>query len=78
MNSQNLPLPLRGINKGVAVCVTPSEYASLMNNIWPRDVLETRLRLGQRPGSAKWGGEDQIGGAEQPVVSMCVVSTVTS
>ena len=76
MNSQSLQLPFRGINKGVAVCVTPSEYSSHMNNIRPTDVLEKRIRLGKRPGLKKWGGEDQIGGSEQPVVAMCVVSSI--
>jgi len=47
-----------------------------MNNIRPRDALENRLRIGQRPGLDKWGAGNQIGGAEQPVVAICVVNSV--
>jgi hypothetical protein len=76
MNSQSLQLPFRGINKGVAVCVTPSEYSSHMNNIRPTDVLEKRIRLGKRPGLKKWGAPTQIGALEVPVVAICTVSSV--
>lgn len=47
-----------------------------MNNVRPRDVLASRLRGGQRPGLDKWGAGTQIGSAEQPVVAMCIVSSV--
>jgi hypothetical protein len=71
-----LPLPIRGINKGITVSVTPSEYTTNMDNVRPRDVLEQRVRLGQRPGLKKWS-TDQVGGSEQPVVAMCSVSSVS-
>jgi len=74
--SQTLPLPLRGLNKGLSVAQTPSEYSSYMNNVRPRDVLEGKLRLGQRPGLKKWGSGTLIGSTNQPVVAMCSVSTV--
>jgi hypothetical protein len=76
MNAQSIPLPFKGVNKGIAVAVVPMEYSSHMNNIRPSDVLEKRLRLGKRPGLKKWGEPTQIGGADQPVVAMCSVSTV--
>ncbi len=40
------------------------------------DTLDNRARGGQRPGMDKWGNGDQIGAAEQPVVAICVVSSV--
>jgi hypothetical protein len=47
-----------------------------MNNVRPVDVLEKRVRIGQRPGQAKWGNGTQIGTAEQPIVAMCFVNSV--
>ncbi len=75
-DAQNIPLPFRGINKGVAVCTTPMEYSSYMNNVRPFDVQEKRLRLGKRPGLKKWGAPTQVGGIELPVVAMCTVSSI--
>jgi hypothetical protein len=77
MDSKPIPLPLRGINKGVAVCYVPDEYSSDMLNVRPIDVLEKRVRLGKRPGLKKWGAGTQIGSAEQPVVCICSVSSVS-
>ena len=71
----NVPLCIKGINKGLPVNTTPSEFSSYMNNVRPTDVLEGRIRLGQRPGLKKWSAT-QIGAAEQPVVAICSVSTV--
>ena len=47
-----------------------------MNNVRAKDVLAGRLRIGQRPGLAKWGAPTQVGGIELPVVAMCTVSSV--
>jgi len=47
-----------------------------MNNVRPYDTLDDRARGGQRPGLDKWGDGDQIGAAEQPVVAMCIVTSV--
>ena len=73
---QKLPLPIKGINRGITVSVTPSEYSTNMNNVRPRDSLENRIRLGQRPGLTKWS-TDQVGGIEQPVVDIISVSSIT-
>jgi len=70
-----LPLPYRGLNKGVAVSIMPSQYSSNMNNVRLRDVLEGRARLGQRPALVKWS-TDQIGSATQPVVGITAVAAV--
>jgi hypothetical protein len=75
--AQNIQMPYRGINKGVPVDKIPTEYSPHMDNVRPRDVLEGRIRMGQRPGLGKWS-TDQIGGAEQPVVAMISVSFVES
>ena len=74
--AQSLPIPIKGINKGLSVVSVPSEYSSNMNNVRPRDVLEGKMRLGQRPGLKKWGAGTLIGGANQPVVAICSVSKV--
>ena len=62
-----LGIPYKGINKGSSVSMAPSEYSSNINNVRPSDVLEKRIRMGQRPGLTKWS-TDQVGGTEQPVV----------
>ena len=73
---QKLALPIKGLNKGIAVSVTPQEYSTNMNNVRPRDVLEGKIRLGQRPGLAKWS-TDQVGDSTQPVVAITSVSSIT-
>ena len=70
-----LPLPSRGVFRGYSVDKTPAEFSDDMNNIRPIDSLEKRLRLGKRPGLKKWSAT-QIGSAENPVVSICIVSSV--
>jgi hypothetical protein len=75
--STRLAIPIRGINRGLPVVSTPLEYTSSMNNVRAKDVLEGRMRIGQRPGLAKWS-TTQIGGASQPVVFICTVSSVVS
>ena len=72
-----LPAPIKGILRGVPADKTQAEFSEYMNNVRPVDVLEARFRIGQRPGLDKWGAGDQIGAAEQPVVAMCTVSTVS-
>ena len=51
-------------------------YSEYMNNCRPQDVLEKRIRMGQRPGLEKWGAGTQIGGSEQPIVAITTVSSV--
>jgi len=67
--------PYEGIDKGRALCEQPEMTVPHMNNMRPRDVLDNRMRGGQRPGLDKWSAT-QIGAAEQPVVCMVVVSSV--
>ena len=70
-----IPIPYRGISKGVSFSSTPTEFSSSMNNVRLRDVLEGRARIGQRPALVKWS-TDQVGSATQPVVALCSVSSV--
>ncbi len=68
--------PLLGINKGMVTSKQPFDTASKMNNVRLFDVLDKRARGGQRPGITGWGDEDQIGAADNPVVAMCVISSI--
>lgn len=68
--------PIKGILKGVSSDVISPNHSEYMNNVRPIDTLESKIRIGQRPGLGKWGAGTQIGSAEQPVVAMCSVSTV--
>lgn len=70
-----LSIPKRGLNKGSSFANAFEDYSSNMNNVRMRDVLEGRMRIGQRPALVKWS-TDLAGGATQPVVSMCSVSAV--
>ena len=70
-----IPFPHKGIHKGRATHQQSPDTSANMNNMRLFDVLDDRARGGQRPGLDKWGDGDQIGGAEQPVVAICIVST---
>ena len=69
------PTPIKGISRIVTVEKEPQQFSGYMSNVRPTDVLENRIRIGQRPGLDKWSS-NQVGGAELPVVAMCVVSSV--
>lgn len=71
-----LRFPYEGIDKGRALNEQPQMTSPHMNNIRPYDVLDNRMRGGQRPALDKWGAGTKIGAAEQPVVAMCIVSSV--
>lgn len=72
---QELTPPIKGISKGLPVDKEVPTTSGYMNNVRPVDVLERRLRIGQRPALDKWS-TDQIGSAEQPVVAMTIVSAI--
>jgi len=71
-----IPAPLRGKAVTTPADKSPTMTTFFMNNIRPVDTLARRIRLGQRPGLDKWGNGTLVGGSEQPVVAMCVVSSV--
>jgi len=68
--------PVKGIFRGSLPGHAPELTTEVMNNVRPIDSLDKRIRVGQRPGLDKWGNGTQVGAAEQPVVAMCVVSSV--
>ena len=68
--------PIKGLAKGISSHLLSDEYSEYMDNVRPFDVLESKARIGQRPGLDKWGNGDQIGGADQPVVAITSVTTV--
>lgn len=72
----SIQFPLLGINKGMTTSKQPFATTPLMNNVRLYDVLNKRARGGQRPGLTAWGDGDLIGGSNQPVVAMCVVSSI--
>uniref|UniRef100_A0A6M3J059 Uncharacterized protein n=1 Tax=viral metagenome TaxID=1070528 RepID=A0A6M3J059_9ZZZZ len=72
---QEWPLPVFGVSRIITVEKEPAKYSGYMNNIRPTDVLESKIRLGQRPGLDKWSST-QIGSAENPVVALCCVNSV--
>ena len=74
--SRRVYFPLLGINKGRVTSQQPFATASRMSNVRLFDVLDNRARGGQRPGLTPWGNEDQVGAAENPVVAMCIVSSI--
>jgi len=68
--------PIKGLMRGVPSHQVLEGYSEYLNNVRPVDTLNSQFRIGQRPGMDKWGAGTQIGGSEQPVVAMCVVSAV--
>jgi hypothetical protein len=66
--------PVLGKHVGFPSGKQPLGTSPSMKNVRPYDVLEQRARGGQRPALDKWGAGTQIGGANQPVVAMCLVS----
>ena len=71
-----IPFPVMGVNKGRACSDQPFATSSDMKNVRPRDVLDGRVRGGQRPGLREWGNGGLVSGAGQPVVAMCVVASL--
>lgn len=71
-----LNFPFGGLHKGGLPGNQPENTSPRLFNVRP--YWQGRLRGGQRPGLAKWGGGDQIGGSEQPVVAMTSVAVVES
>ena len=67
--------PMKGLHKAYPASTQPEGTSPDMNNVRP--FAGGRFQGGQRPGLVKWGNGDQVGAAEQPVVAMCIVSSVT-
>ena len=73
---RNIQFPLLGVNRGRVTSGQPFATVSDMNNMRLYDVLDKRARGGQRPGQNGWGAKVLVGANNQPVVAMCVVSSV--
>lgn len=73
--SLELTFPIKGLHKGGLPSGQPDQTSPKLSNV--RAFWQGRLRGGQRPGLKKWGNGDQVGAAEQPVVAMVVVQTVS-
>ena len=71
---QSWPIPIKGISRIIAVDKESPFFSGYLNNVRPSDVLENRIRLGQRPGLDRWS-LSQVGAAEQPVVAVTMVSS---
>jgi len=70
-----LAFPIKGKHVGLGAFVQPDLTAPVMNNVRPYDVLERRLRGGQRPGLDKQYDE-QISNATMPIVAMASVTVI--
>ena len=73
-NTKEIPFPIHGLHKGFAAGNQPGLTSSDLLNVRLYDVVDGRGRGGQRPAWVKWGNGTQIGGTDQPVVAMCLVS----
>ena len=71
-----ISIPLKGRNDGMPIGQGDMATTGYINNCRPRDVLEGRLRLGQRPGLKK-AYSQQIGGDEFPIIALLSVTVVS-
>ncbi len=71
----DINLPLKGFSEILPLESQEVATSGYMNNCRPRDVLENRMRVGQRPGLKK-AYSQQIGGQIAPIVAMCSITTV--
>jgi hypothetical protein len=78
MPRAELKFPVKGINKNWANSEQPPVTSPDMNNVRPYGTAEGRLRGGQRPGLDKWGDGDRIGGANEPVILLCQVTSMVT
>jgi hypothetical protein len=76
MAFRDIPLPCKGFSEGLPASNQPALTTGYCNNVRPKDILAKRIRIGQRPGIAKWS-TTQVGSSTQPVVCMCVISSTT-
>lgn len=70
-----MDIPVKGKSEGLPVDNQPPNTSGYMNNVRPVDVLEKRIRIGQRPGMDK-AYSQQIGGANIPIVYITSVTVI--
>lgn len=75
MAVQEIQLPLGGYSEGLPIEQQQQATSGYMNNCRPRDVLEGKLRIAQRPGLKK-AYSQQIGGAALAVVEILSITVV--
>jgi len=68
-------IPIKGYSEGLAPHQEQQLTSGHLMNVRPRDVLENRMRLGQRPGLDKKYSQ-QIGNSISPVVEITEVAVV--
>ena len=68
--------PIKGLHRGFPTEKQPPLTSFKVLNVRPYDTFSNRLRGGQRPPLVKWGAGTLVGGAEQPIVAICTVSSV--
>jgi len=72
----DIALPIKGRNEGMPIGSNDMATTGYINNCRPRDVLENKFRIGQRPGLKK-AYSQQIGGAAYPVIELLSITTVS-
>lgn len=75
MSLEEIPLPLKGVAESLPLDKSDPVSSPHMNNCRPIDVLEKRIRIGQRSGLDK-ALAAQIGGGASPIVEMLSITTV--
>ena len=73
MANREFPIPIRGVSEVLPVDGAAPLTSGYMNNVRATDVLEKRIRIGQRPGLDK-AFDQQVGGASSPVVLITTIS----
>ena len=76
MANMRLVFPIRGISKSRVPEDQPKATSPGLNNVRPFDVLDERIRGGQRPGMVKRYSQrvTNMAAGTGPVVGMCEVS----
>lgn len=75
MALEEVPLPLKGVSESLPLDKSDPVSSPHMNNCRPIDVLEKRIRIGQRPGLDKVYTQ-QIGGESTPIVVLTQVTVM--
>lgn len=71
-----IPIPIKGFSEGLPVDKEQLATSGFILNCRPRDVLEGKLRLGQRLGLKK-AYSQQISGTAYPIIILCSVTVVS-
>ena len=75
MSLEEVPLPLRGVAESLPLDKSDPVSSPHMNNCRPIDVLEKRIRIGQRDGLSN-AYDQQIGGESTPIIFLTQVTVM--